>query len=151
MTTLVCAFRGQSLHAIDDNPEVCGDALASMIRLKRRGIQISLAMLSAALAAGLLSGVLPEMPYKVILQTVSVIWPGLALYLGSLFLQNSGQVHCVWHSGRLHFETGVPPCWVSSTMTPQLQDDAIVVRAACSISFRHGAYAAMGMTIHSSQ
>lgn len=99
-----------------------------MRRLKRGGIQLSAAVLTAALAGGMLSGSLPGIPARAIPPAVGVMGAGLVMYVGALFFQNEGQLHCVWHSSQLHFELGVPPCWVNSSMVPQLPDAAIAVR-----------------------
>lgn len=115
-------------YALSSHEDTSGDDLARMRRLKRGGIQLSAAVLTAALAAGILSGSLPGIPARAIAPTAGIMGAVLFMYVSSLFIQNKGQLHCVWHSSQLHFELGVPPCWVHSSTAPQLPDAAIAVR-----------------------
>eukprot|EP00892_Ulva_mutabilis_P006460 jgi/Ulvmu1/4186/UM019_0165.1 len=117
-----------------------GTTLARMRRLKQMGVQGSMAMMSASITTGIITGSVPGILASVLEPVPLLLGSASLLYLGVLFHRNQGRLHCVWDGSIIQFEEGVPPCWVDSSRLPQLPGNAVTVELADEHR-GHGAFA----------
>lgn len=133
LAKLDCMCRGVPISASHQRP--FPTTLARKRRLKRIGIQSSLAVMLAGFGGAVLSGSLPGMLAPALVPLTVLMGASPALYLGTLLIKNEGRLHCVWDGSKLHFEEGVPPCWVSSARLPPLPNDTVTVSPTGTFTF----------------